>query len=301
MERSCRAVLTAVAIAIVPAEAHGQEDRLVRAYTGEECPSCAEWNLPRGPAHLFGNTFHVGTRGLGSVLIAAPEGHVLIDGGLPDSAPMILANVGALGFDPSDVKLILNSHAHFDHAGGIAALRRATGARVSLSRSGAGVLQAGRPGPDDPQYDVALAMPRVADVEIVEDGQTVRVGSLELTAHVTGGHTPGSTTWSWRSCEGERCVDFVYADSQTPVSSDDFRFSDSSTYPTAVADFERSFALLETMPCDVLITPHPEASSLWQRLAAGRDALIDAEGCKRYAARAREQLRRRLERERQQR
>lgn len=285
------------AAVLLPGRARAQDDPLVRAYTAEQCPSCAGWNSPQRPVHLFGNTYYVGTRGLGSVLIASPEGHVLIDGGLPDSAPLILANIRALGFDPSDVKLILNSHAHFDHAGGIAALQRATGARVAVSPSSAPVLERGRVGPDDPQYGVALDMPAVRGVETVTAGRTLRVGPLALTPHFTPGHTPGGTTWTWRSCEGERCLDFVYADSQTPVSRDGFRFSDSDAYPHAVGDFERGFAVLERIPCDVLLTPHPGASSLWERVSTAPDGLVDADACRRYAATARQQLRRRIERE----
>jgi metallo-beta-lactamase class B len=155
-------------------------------------------------------------------------------------------------------------------------------------------MERGTVGSDDPQYGLALAMPRVSSVEVIRDRQTVTVGSTTVTAWFTGGHTPGGTTWSWQSCEAARCLTFVYADSQTPVSRDDFRFSDSEAYPTAVADFERGFAVLESVPCDVLITPHPGASSLWDRISSGIDGLIDASACKRYAALAREQLQRRL-------
>jgi metallo-beta-lactamase class B len=274
-----------------------ESDPLVAAYPADKCPSCAEWNLPQRPFRLHGNTYYVGTRGLSSLLITSREGHVLIDGGLPNSAPMILENIRMLGFAVSDVRLIVNSHAHYDHAGGLAALQRATGAHVAASPASAPVIRQGRVGSDDPQHGIALDMPAVSVDEILADGQTVRIGFLSLTAHFTSGHTPGGTTWSWRSCEAERCLQFVYADSQTPVSRDGFRFSNSDAYPTAVADFQRGFAILEQLPCDVLVTPHPGASSLWDRTAAGSDGLVDAEACRNYAASARQQLQRRLQRE----
>jgi metallo-beta-lactamase class B len=282
---------------LLPARTRAQDDPLVAAYPAELCPSCGDWNAPQRPMHLYGNTYYVGTRGLGSILIASPAGLVLIDGGLPDSAPLILANITALGFDTSAVKLILNSHVHYDHAGGIAALQRATGARVAASPSSAAVLERGEVGPDDPQHGIAFRMPAVRGVETVTDGQTLTVGPLALTAHSTAGHTPGGTTWTWRSCEADRCLDFVYADSQTPISRDGFRYSDPDAYPSALADFDRGFALLERIPCDVLITPHPGASSLWKRVATAPDGLIDPEACRRYATNARQQLQRRLERE----
>jgi metallo-beta-lactamase class B len=290
-------LITAVASAAGPSALQAQQSELVRPYSATECPSCAEWNTPQRPVHLFGNTYYVGTRGLASILIASPEGHVLIDGGLPDSAPLILANVRTLGFDPSDIRIILNSHAHYDHAGGIAALQQVSGARVLASPSSAPVLVRGLPGRDDPQYEVALAMPPVRDVEIVAAGEVVRLGRLALTMNATGGHTPGGTTWSWRSCEADRCLDFVYADSQTPISADGFRYSDSRDYPGAVADFERGHALLEQLRCDVIITPHPGASAFWERVRTAPEGLIDNEACRRYAAAARRQLRDRLDRE----
>ena len=272
------------------------------ARRAEPCPNCAEWNAPQRPFRLYGNTYFVGTHGLSAILVVSREGHVLIDGGLPESAPSIISSVRALGFRIEDVKLILNSHAHFDHAGGIAALQRASGATVAASPWSARVLSSGASGRGDPQYGVVSSFPPVHDVKVIADGDTLRVGTIAMTAHFTAGHTPGGTTWSWRSCDGEACLDFVYADSQTPVSADDFYFTRSKTYPSAIADFERGFAILERLHCDVLVTPHPDASSLWERVAApdsGRaePALADPAACKRYVVNAREQLARRIAKE----
>ena len=264
------------------------------------CDPCVGWNEPHDPVRIFGNSYWVGTAGLGAILITSDEGHVLIDGGLAESASPIAANIRQLGFELSDVRLILNSHAHFDHAGGIAALQAASGARVAASPPSATVLLAGESGRDDPQFGELFPMDPVASVETIADGDTLRVGPLEIVAHFTPGHTPGGTTWSWQSCENSRCLDMVYADSQTPVSADDFLYTANATYPTAVADFRRSHEVLESLRCDVLITPHPGASRLWERLETGRDApdgLIDGEGCRRYAAGARNALEQRIARE----
>ncbi len=293
-------LLLAASIA-APVRAHAQADPLTRPYSTEQCSSCVAWNAPHRPVHLFGNTYYVGTEGLGSVLIASPEGHVLIDGALPNSAPQILENIRSLGFDPADVKLILNSHAHFDHAGGIAALQRATGAQVAASAASADVLRSGTVGSNDPQYGTLAAMPPVRGIVAITEGEAIQVGRLSLIPHITAGHTPGGTTWTWRSCEGERCLDFVYADSQTPVSREGFLFGNSAQYPSAVADFQRGFEVLERIPCDVLITPHPAASGFWERVVTAPGGLIDPGACKRYAATARKQLQRRLERERSER
>jgi metallo-beta-lactamase class B len=290
-------VLVTMAFCMPPALG-AQDTALIQPYPASECPSCAGWNEPNRPVHLFGNTYYVGTRGLASVLIASPSGHVLIDGGLPNSAPLILNNIRTLGFDPADVRIILNSHAHYDHAGGIAALQQVTRGRVLASEHSAPVLRSGMPGKDDPQHEIALPMPAVSDVHVLGSGEVVKLGDIRLTMHRTAGHTPGGTTWSWRSCEGDRCLNFVYADSQTPISQDGFRFSGDSDYPTAVSDFERGHALLEQLPCDVLITPHPGASALWERARVAPEGLIDSDACRRYAAAARSQLKSRIERER---
>jgi metallo-beta-lactamase class B len=276
--------------------------RAPAAPPADPCASAAGWNTPQRPFRVHGGTYYVGTRCLSAVLVTSPDGHVLLDAGLPSTAPLVLANVRALGFRLTDVKLILNSHAHFDHAGGIAAVRQASGAAVAASPASARVLEAGASGPDDPQYGALEAFPAVGPVRVLADGETVRVGPTALTARWTPGHTPGGTSWSWTSCEGEgparRCLDLVYADSQTPVSADGFAFSRSRTYPAALRDFARGHATLERLACDVLLTPHPGASQLWERVAArdaGRpDALVDRDACRRYAARAREQLARRV-------
>lgn len=291
-------IAAAAALALPVAASAQSSDSAATGYTAAQCPSCAEWNAPTPPVRLFGNTYWVGTRGLGSILIASSAGHVLIDGALPESAPEIMASIRALGFRVEDVKLIVNSHDHYDHAGGLAALQRASGAVVAASPRSAPVLRAGRAGSDDPQHDIALPYPAVAAVSVIADGDTLRVGSIAIVAHFTPGHTPGGTTWSWRSCDGSRCLDFVYADSQAPVSADGFRFSRNTTYPDAVQDFAHSFAVLDGLSCDVLITPHPGASGMWERLAArdsGRaDALIDRDACKRLATTARAALAKRL-------
>lgn len=260
------------------------------------CRSCVEWNQPHTPTRIFGNTYYVGTAGLTALLITSPDGHVLLDGGLPESAPLIRRNIEALGFRLTDVRVIVNSHAHNDHAGGIAMLARISGATVAASAPSARWLQAGNGLEDDPQAGLSAPYPPVARVRVLRDGEVVQVGRLALTAHFTGGHTPGGTSWSWRSCEASLCRDLVYADSQTPLSSEGFRYTSSPSYPSAIADFRRGHALLERLPCDILITPHPSASELFGRLERG--ALVDPAACKQFAAAARRALEARLASER---
>ncbi len=260
------------------------------------CSSCAEWNKPQAPFRIFGNTYYVGTHGLSSVLITSPGGHVLIDGDLPESVPLIAQNIQSLGFHLKDVKLIVNSHVHLDHAGGIGELQRRTGARVVASDWSAGVLRKGGVAKDDPQFGIIRATAAVKNVSVFRDGEAIHVGDIAITPHLTPGHTPGGTTWTWKSCDGSECRDLVYADSISPVSADGYRFND---HPKTMEDFAKSFAFFENVPCDVLITAHPDASDLWERLAsrekgAKPDPMVDAGACRAYAANGRERLRQRL-------
>ena len=274
------------------------EESLTEPYPPGECTNCDVWNVPQAPMQLFGNTYYVGTRGLTALLITSEEGHVLIDGGIPASAPLILENVRTLGFGVQDVELLLNSHVHFDHAGGLAALRAASGARVAALAEAVPVLERGSSMPGDPQHGWLLDFPPVRVDEQVADGGIVRVGPLALTAHLTPGHAPGGTTWTWRSCEGDRCLDFVYADSHSAVSVPDFRFTDPEN-TEYLERFEVGFEVLERLPCDVVIAPHPGQASLWQRIENGPEGLIDPEGCRRYAETMRAGLEQRLSAERE--
>lgn len=266
------------------------------------CGSCDAWNAPREPFCVFGNTYYVGVAGLSAVLVTSAKGHILLDAGLPQSAAAIDAHVRQLGFRTEDIQLIVNSHAHFDHAGGIAAMQRATHAIVAASAAGGKALERGEPTVDDPQYAYGRAstqFPRVASVRVVADGESLKVGELVLTAHLTPGHTPGSTSWTWRSCEGARCLDVVYADSLTAVSAPGFRFSGDKTHPSLVNTFQRSISRVAQLPCDVLISVHPEFSDMNRKLAlrAGGSTVnpfVDSQACRTYAANARQALDRRV-------
>jgi metallo-beta-lactamase class B len=267
----------------------------LRPDPARQCPDCEAWNAPREPFRIFGNTYYVGAAGVSAVLIASPGGLILLDGGLPQTASNIDAGIRKLGFRTQDIRLIVNSHEHYDHAGGIAALQRASGAEVAASAAGARTLERGEPSPDDPQYGLgrdALAFPSVAKVRSVRDGEVLRVGDLAITAHLTPGHTPGATTWSWRSCEGTRCLNVVYVDSLNPVSAPDYRF----TARAGVVDaFRQSIAKVSQLPCDIIIGVHPNQTEVEAKLTRREqqkdaDAFIDPRACRAYAAGAARRL-----------
>jgi len=270
-----------------------------------KCSSCDEWNQPIEGFKVYGNTYYVGTAGLSALLVTSPEGHILLDGGLSQSAPLIEANIRKLGFKLTDVKLIFNSHAHYDHAAGIAALQRASGATVVSSASGAEGFAIGTAVPDDPQAGFGKAenaFPPVKNVRVVKDKEIVRVGPLAVQMHNTAGHTPGSTTWTWQSCEPEaspkpqapsprKCLNMVYADSISAIAAPGFRFTGDAKTPSRVDQFRKSITTVGELPCDVMITTHPMATDLAGKLKRRAakpavDPFIDSQACRVLAANA---------------
>lgn len=241
------------------------------------------WTAPQKPFRIYGNTWYVGPHGLGVFLITAPTGDVLIDGGVPGDAPLIEANVRTLGVKLRHIKWILNSHAHSDHAGGIARLAHDTGAQVIANAADAPLLERG--GHDDPQYGDRFPFPPVRVVRTVTDGEHLHLGDLVLTAHATPGHTPGNTTWTWTSCERTRCLHVVDVGS---LSAPGFRLLGD---PGLVKAFERSFAVVAALPCDIPIAPHPEMVDFWERVArrerGDANTLVNPAGCRAYANAAR--------------
>lgn len=267
--------------------------------TPNPCEHCAEWNRSHPPVHVFGNTWWVGVEGLSVVAIDTGAGLILLDGALPQSVPLVKASLAAAGLKLSQVKLIGNSHPHFDHAGGIAALQRATGATVLASARTAEVLRTGCPTSDDPQAGLGCennGLPKVEkSIRLIRDAEVIRLGKVALTAHLTPGHTPGGTSWTWKSCEATRCLNMVYADSLNAVSADGFRFTE------IAQGFEAAIAKVNALPCDVLLSAHPDASDTVERLSVpvdgGRPDPAEPGQCERYAARALAKLKARLAKE----
>ncbi len=257
-----------------------------------QCNSCASWNEPQSPFRIFGNTYYVGTAGLSSILIATKDGLVLFDGGLPQSARLIADNVHTLGFDPRDIRVIAVSHAHFDHVGGIAALQRLSDADVVTSLASLWVMRRGVLPDDDPQFDPdnrTTEFPAIPGSDALDDGAVFTIGGVSVRGIYTPGHTPGGMTWTWQSCEDRRCLDFVYADSISPVSVDGYRFSDG--LGAALGD---SIERIGNLECDIFLAPHPFLFGLKDKIRQGPEAFIDKDACSRYAASSRAGLERRL-------
>ena len=244
------------------------------------CKDSDDWNKAAPPVRIHANTYMVGTCGISSILITGTEGHVLIDGGTEEGADLIAANIRRLGFKVEDVRFILHSHEHFDHVGGVAKLQRMSGATLVASAAAAKVFATGAAGADDPQAGMHKPFAPATVGRIVRDGEEVRLGNIMLTAMATPGHTAGALSWRWVSCDGGVCRTIVYADSLSPVSRDDFRFSD---HPQYLAAYRAAIAKIAASPCEILVTPHPSASGMKERFALG-EPLLDTNACKTFAA-----------------
>ena len=216
--------------------------------------------------------------------------YVLIDGGTEQGADLIADNIRRLGYRVEDIRFILHSHEHFDHVGGISKLQRMSGATLVASAPAAKVFASGAASADDPQAGMHKPFPAATVGRLIRDGEEVRLGNLMLTAMATPGHTPGALSWRWVSCDGGVCRTIVYADSLTPVSRDDYRFSDHQAY---LAAYRASIAKVAASPCEILVTPHPSASQMRERLALGKP-LFDTDACRTYAAALSRQLDERL-------
>jgi len=233
--------------------------------------------IPDEPFRIAGNLYYVGSTGVTAFLLSGPEGHVLIDGGYPETAPLITGSIAKLGFKITDVKVLLNTHAHSDHAGGLRALQEASGAKLWVSEGDADVMAAGGAG------DRALgplgffgyhlgglrfSAPRID--HRFKDGATIRLGPLALTAHVTAGHTRGCTSWSFPVRDGDRELLAVDICSLTlfPFVS----LVEPEAYPGIRSDFERSFRVLRSLPADIFLASHGEMFSMRRKLGERADA-----------------------------
>ena len=230
----------------------------------------ANWTAPTEPFRIGGNLYYVGTAGLSAYLLTSPQGHVLIDGAMPTSAKMIEANIERLGFKPGDVKVLLNTHAHFDHAGGLAELKKDTGAKLYAAAGDRQALETGTyVGSEDVKaFDFA---PVKVD-HVLKDGEEVRLGSIVLTAHLTPGHSGGCTTWTFPvKIDGVERQALLYC--STSVAANRLvSKAKGPQYPGIVADYETTFAKLKTLQADVFLAPHAEQFGLAgkrAKLAAG--------------------------------
>jgi metallo-beta-lactamase class B len=267
---------------------------------GQADPESRSWNQPIAPFRIIGNLYYVGASDITSYLIATAQGLIVIDGGFVETAPQIRDNIAKLGFRVSDVRILLNSHAHYDHAGGLAALKAWSGARLLASPGDAPLLEAG--GRATPQFGDRFLFPPVKVDHLLHDGEAVTLGGTTLEAHLTPGHTPGCTTWSMRVAEGGEDHDVVFVCSTSVLPG--YRLTGpQSTYPGIADDYARTFATLAALPCDVFLAAHAgffggEDKARRLRAGARPNPFIDPQGYRAYLAVAEAAYRARLAAER---
>ncbi|MGH9734599.1 MAG: subclass B3 metallo-beta-lactamase [Candidatus Acidiferrales bacterium] len=240
-------LVAALALLTLPLVARAQTDPAMRAM-----------NQPVAPFHLIGNIYYVGASDVTSVLIVTRAGDILLDGGFVQTAPQIEANIRKLGFKLSDVKILLNSHAHFDHAGGLAELKRATGARFVAMEGDAALLERG--GRGDFYFGDRSPFPPIKADRVVHDGDTITLGGVTLTAHLTAGHTRGCTTWTMTTNDHGKQLHVVFFGSTSVLPG--YRLVRKQSYPGIAADYERSFRVLRSLPCDVFLGAHGQFFNL---------------------------------------
>lgn len=259
--------------------AESQSNRADQIYWASQCTKWDEWDK-KGPAYkIYGNSYYVGTCGISAILITGNDGHILIDSGTGNSAAIILHNIQSLGFDPRKVKTILHSHEHHDHVGGFAKIQTATGAKIISSEAARGTLETGKISADDPQFGTHDDMEPVKVDDVIMHDQIITMGSIQITAIETPGHSPGALSWTWQECENGQCLSLVYADSLSPISSDTYRFSD---HPQYVSQYRRGLAHIAKLQCDILLTPHPSASQMIDRINRDQNLLHNSD-CNGYS------------------
>ncbi len=247
----------------------------VAALPGSAAARPAIWSQPQAPFRIVGDIYYVGSKGLAAYLLVSPQGDILLDGTLPENAPMIERNIAALGFRIRDIRILLNSHAHYDHAGGLTRLKADSGAVMMASDGDRWALEHGASRGDNtasiPGY------PKVQVDQTVADGQTVRLGPLAMTALLTPGHTPGCTTWITEVAEQGRRLNVVFPSCFTVAGN---VLIGNQAYPRIAADYRSSFNRLGALKADVVLPAHPEFADLLRRQARAKAgdtaAFIDA-------------------------
>ena len=236
----------------------------------------SRWLLPVQPVQIADHTWYIGSAGLAALLIKTDAGAIVIDGGMPQAAPMLLANLRRLGVQPHSVRYLLHSHAHADHAGALAALKRETGALLISNAESAWLLARG--GSDDLHFGDDILFPPVQVDRLVHDGEVLSLDSAQLTVRFIPGHTPGSMAWTWSDTRDRRPVRIAYVDS---LSFPGYRLVGHPRLPRIAEDYRRSFDVVRTLPCDLLLVPHPEAGD-WDP-ASGRAPRLRPDACRHYA------------------
>ena len=261
----------------------------------------SDYLVPFPPHHVIGNVYFVGSKGLGIYFITSPQGHILVNAGLVASVPLIQQSVEKLGFRFTDIKILLISHAHFDHDAGAARIKQLTGARYMVMDADVPVVESG--GAKDFFYgnDPGMLYPATKVDRVLHDGDVVSLGGSVLTAHLTPGHTKGCTTWTMKVEEGGKSYDLVIVGS--PNVNDGYRLVNNASYPQIASDYEKMFAVLKSLPGDIFLGAHGNYYGMEAKFARLKEGdpnpFLDPDGYKRYVAEREQAFRTELARQQQ--
>jgi metallo-beta-lactamase class B len=242
-----------------------------------------DWTTPFPPHHVISNIYYVGSQGLASYLITTPQGNILINSSLESSVPMIRESIEKLGFHFSDTKILLISHAHWDHCAGSALVKELTGAKYYVMDGDVDVVESG--GKMDFQYGAENNYKPTKVDRVLHDGGEVKLGGTVLVAHLTPGHTKGTTTWTMKVDDGGKTRDVVIVGS--PNVNPGYKLVNNQLYPQIAKDYEHMFEVLKKLPCDIFLGAHGnyyEMEAKYPRLGHGENPFIDPEGYKSYVA-----------------
>lgn len=256
------------------------------------------WNRPVEPARIAGNLYYVGAAEIASYLITTPQGHILLDSGFEETVPIIQKSIARLGFKLEDVRILLNSHAHYDHAGGLARLKQLTRASLQVSEADAVLIENG--GKGDFAFSDRFAFAPASVDRKLRDGDTVSLGGVLLTARITPGHTKGCTTWTMKVKEAGRNYDVVFACSLSAL---DYKLIDNRQYPNIVEDYEKTLRTQNGLPCDIFLAAHGSFFGLLEKLQRARhpdnvNPFVDPQGYRDYVEQSEKAFRDKLERQR---
>lgn len=265
---------------------------------GQYAPANPAWNRPIEPFRIVGNLYYVGAADVSSFLLTTPEGHILIDSGFAETAPLIEANMKKLGFRLEDIRVLLISHGHYDHMGGMAELKARTKAKLLTNPAERDLL--GRGGKGDFAFKDRCAYRRVTPDEELRDGEVVRLGGVELKTYFTPGHTKGSTSWTMTVNENGHDYHVVIAASLTAPG---YQLVGNKDYPEIDDDYKASIAKLRAMPCDIFLSLHSWDFGLHEKIAAqaknpGVNTFVDPEGYRRFLDRSETNLKKQIEQQR---
>lgn len=243
-----------------------------------------DWTEPFPPFKIAGNLYYVGSKGLANYLIATPKGHILINSDMEENVPLIRASVEKLGFKFTDIKILVISHAHWDHGGASDTIKKLTGAKYMVMDADVSVVESG--GKTDFQYGndpKTLYQPTKVD-RVLHDGDEVKLGGTVLVAHLTPGHTKGCTTWTLKVADGGKTYDVVIIGS--PNVNQGYRLVNNSEYPKIAQDYERTFKVLKSLPCDIFLGAHGNYFGLETKYPRIKDeglaVFVDSAGYKKY-------------------